>query len=204
MSSNRRGRKAWASRRELLASRAAVLLAMAYIGVAAASARQAAPAQARAQTPAQTGDPALHRRSAARESAEANPVLATGHTSLPPEAEGEYPFSSAGDQRGGEVVIYFESGKLGGYMTQSMDPNPHAGPVTFEFATTHADGHAVEWTTRVVHGTSYSFAGHLERGVAASTALLGFYLLAGTLTQHGGDADGLRQTVSLKREPGTP
>ena len=127
-------------------------------------------------------------------------VVATGHSDLPPQAEGEYPW----DKHGGLIEIYFEQGQLHGYMTQHLDPDQRTAPVTFNFATTHVDGHAVEWTTRQVHNTSYSFQGHLERGVVASPAAAGYYLLTGTLTQHGGDADGLAQVVRYKRMPAAP
>ncbi len=149
---------------------------------------------------AQNGDPALHKRSAREPDAVPQPVVATGHTSLPPEAEGEYPWNKGG----GEINVYFEDGKLHGYLTDPMDPDPHAAPATLDFATTHVDGHAVEWTTRAVHGVSFSFTGHLERGLAASPSLPGYYLLTGTLTEHGGQGGDVARTVSLKREPGTP
>jgi hypothetical protein len=170
----------------------AILLAFACAAATAALAVQ--------QQPEQGGDPALHRRSTAQPDGAPTPVQATGHTNLPPAAEGQYPW----DKLGGEIEVYFENGQLHGYMTEHMDPNQHASPVTFDFATTHVDAHAVEWRTRVVHGTSYSFTGHLERGLVPSPSLPGYYVLAGTLTQHGGDADGFVRTVSLKREPGTP
>ena len=150
--------------------------------------------------PTQNEAPGLHKRSAEQPDAAPQPVVATGHSSLPPEAEGQYPW----DKLGGEIELYFEDGKLHGYMTSHMDPNPHVAPVTLDFATTHTDGHAVEWTTRAVHGVSYSFSGHLERGVATSASLPGYYVLTGTLTQHGGEAGDFARTVSLKREPGTP
>ncbi len=158
--------------------------------------------QQQGQAPEQ-GSPALHKRSAAQSDSTPPPVQATGRTSLPPEAEGLYPLSESGDKLGNAIELDFERGKLQGYMTQRMDPNPHTAAVTFDFATTHADGHAVEFATRVVHGTWYSFSGHLERGQAASPSLAGYYLLTGTLTRHSGDAGGFVRTVSLKREPGS-
>ena len=154
-----------------------------------------------AQTPA---DPGLHRRSAQAPDAVPEPVIATGHTNLPPEAEGRYRWGRSGGRPVDEIELYFEEGKLQGYLVERLDPSPHTAPVNFAFATTHVDGNAVAWTTRRVHGKFYSFSGHLERGLVASPTLPGYYLLTGTLTEHGGDADSVGSTVSLKREPGNP
>lgn len=183
---------------------AAVLLAAPPVHGQGSGGTKPGPGQAGAAAVAQNADPALHRRSAAQPDGVPQPVIATGRTSLPPEAEGEYPWNKSG----GEIDVYFEDGRLHGYMTDHPDPDPHAAPVTLDFAVTHVDGAAVEWTTRAVHGVSYSFAGHLERGLAGSPSLPGYYLLTGTLTEHDGQAGGANgdraRTVSLKREPGTP
>ncbi len=143
-------------------------------------------------------DPALHKRPPGGEQTAPASTVATGHSDLPPEAEGQYPWG----KNGSEIELYFEEGKLHGYMTEHLDPDPHAAPATFDFVTTHVDGNALQWTTSVVHGTSYSFAGHLERGLAKSPTLPGYYMLTGTLAGHGDGA--FTRTVSLKREPGTP
>ncbi len=144
-------------------------------------------------------DPALHRRSPGGQvTGTSVSILATGHTDLPPEAEGRYAWGS----KGSEIELYFEQGKLLGYITEHLDPDPHASPATFDFTSTHIDGHHLEFATGQVHGVTYSFSGRLERGVASSASLAGYYLLIGTITQHGGDPDGLGSAVSLKREPG--
>ena len=148
-----------------------------------------------------TGDPSLRTRAAAK--ADAPTLTATGHTALPSEAEGRYRWGRAGgSQAYDEIELYFEEGKLQGYMTEHLDPDPHASPITFAFTTTHIDGHRLQWATRQVHGVTYSFSGRLERGAASSTSLAGYYLLIGTMTQHGGDTAGLTSAVTLKREPG--
>ncbi len=149
---------------------------------------------------AQDSQPALHTRPAQPADATQAPVNATGHTNLPPEAEGEYPWNKIG----GILTLFFEDGTLRGYMTDPIDPNPNAAPVTLPFVKTHADGHALTFTTRQVHGHSYAFTGHLDHGLAASPTLPGYYLLTGTLTQQGGQADGVALTLSLKRRPATP
>ena len=146
------------------------------------------------------GTPALRKRPPGGEmNGSSIPVAATGHTDLPPEAEGRYAW---GGNRS-EIELYFEQGKLFGYMLQHLDPDPHASAVTFDFTSTHIDGHRLEWATRQVHGVAYSFIGRLERGAAPGTSVAGYYLLIGTITQHGGGADGLTSAVSLKREPGS-
>ena len=152
---------------------------------------------AEAQTPAQT-PPTLQTRTA--HPADAAVTIATGHTDLPPAAEGEYPWGKLGE----EIELYFEHGRLQGYMTQRADAaNDRSTPVTFDFATTHASGHALQWTTRVVHGISYSFAGSLDRGPTSNPGVPGFYMLTGTLTTHGGPLDATQRLLRLKREPGS-
>ena len=202
MSLRRRGRRALARGadwRSLAAGLLAARLLAAGCVVVGGHPSRAWAGQQQGEAAQSQDDPALHQRTAAQPDAQPHPVAATGHSDLPPEAQGTYPW----DKLGGQIELYFEDGKLHGYMTDHMDPDPHVAPVTFDFATTHVDGHAVKFRTRVVHGIFYSFSGHLERGLAANAALSGYYLLTGTLTQHGGDADGLVRTVSLKREPGT-
>ena len=143
--------------------------------------------------------PGLHHRSAEPDGAQPQ-TIATGHTTLPAAAEGEYPWGKLGE----EIELYFDGGRLQGYMTERSDPrDDRSAPITFDFATSHVDGHALAWTTRRVHGDWWSFTGHLERGLAASPNVPGYYLLTGTLTEHTGDAGDLPRTVSLKREPGS-
>jgi hypothetical protein len=146
----------------------------------------------RAQTPT------LHTRLA--HPAEPAQTAATGQTDMPPAAEGEYPWGKPGE----EIELYFEHGRLQGYMTQRADAaNDRSAPVTFDFATTHASGHTLAWTTRVVHGVAYSFAGSLDRGSTSSPRAPGLYILIGTLTTHGGPLDGTQRLLRLKREPGS-
>ncbi|RRA47946.1 hypothetical protein D1Y84_06235 [Acidipila sp. EB88] len=138
------------------------------------------------------------KRSAGTPEPQPAPLKATGHIALPPEAQGDYPW----DKQGSVIDLFFEDGKLHGYMTDHLDPDPQVAPAVYDFATSHADVHAVAWTTRVVHGTWYSFSGHLERGLVESPTLPGYYLLTGTLTTHDGEGAAIDRTVSLKREPG--
>lgn len=198
MSLRLRGRRAWASR-------AGGVVVLACGGVACIGMISSLPCVCVAQS-AQQADgvapaadvPVLRQRAgadAAKLRGERVELVATGHTSLPAEAEGEYPYDHAGDT----VEIYFDGGLLHGYMTQADPNSQHAAPVTYDFATTHADGSAVEWTTRRVHDRWFSFAGHVERGTVASAGQAGYYLLTGTLTEHTGKTEGDARTVSLKR-----
>jgi hypothetical protein len=145
--------------------------------------------------------PALRHRSAQNPNEAAAPTVATGHTYLSEDAEGEYPWKS---ERGdGEIELYFDGGKLQGYMTEPLDPHSQrASPLVFDFARTHIDGNALSFTTRQLHGGWYSFSGHLERGLVGSPSQAAFYLLTGTLTEHGGGGD-VGRIVSLPREPGS-
>jgi hypothetical protein len=144
--------------------------------------------------------PALRHRSAQNPNEATTPTVATGHTYLTDTAEGEYPWKSwRGD---GEIEMYFEHGRLQGYITEPLDAQSQsASELIFDFATTHIDGDALSFTTRQVHGAWYSFTGHLERGLVAAPSQSGYYLLTGTLTEHGGEVGEQSHTVSLPREP---
>ncbi len=148
--------------------------------------------------PAQ-GDPALHHRT--DQALEApQPMEATGHTNLPPPAAGSYALIGFGAGEGSAVELYFDSGVVNGYVLV-RGSGDRSMPMTFDFAKTHADGHAITWSTRQVHGEWWSFAGRVERGLDEVTSQEpGFYLLAGTLTHHTPSGDESR-TMSLKREP---
>ncbi len=185
MSLQGRGRRVRASRRS-------------FAGLALVSGMLGSPAFAITQ--GQMAAPALHTRSAGEPDAASEAVDATGHTDLPPAAEGQYPW----DKIGGIITLYFEDGKLHGYMTDPLSPDPHVAAPTLMFATTRVDGSALAWTTRQIHGRSFSFKGHLQRGPSTAPTLPGYYLLTGTLTQHGGQAGDVATPVSLKRNPAQP
>lgn len=140
----------------------------------------------------------LHRRSDKTADNPEVPLVATGHVQLPIGAEGEYRWGKLGE----EVELYFEEGRVHGYLTErSNSSDDRSAPLTFDFARSHADGHAISWSTRQVHGTWWSFDGRVERGDAAISAEAGFYLLLGTLTKHGPGAAEDSRTVSLAHEP---
>ena len=134
--------------------------------------------------------PTLHQRADAQPELGLEAVEATGHTDLPPEAEGVYPWN----EHGGRITLFFEQATLRGYMSEVED----GAAVTLPFATTHAEGANVSWTTRMVHGRVYSFAGKLVRGPAAAPSLPGYYLLVGTLTR----SQGKPMLLRAERQPG--
>ncbi len=118
-------------------------------------------------------EPALHTRPSVPE--DEVPIRADGHTELPPEAEGTYPWN----KRGGRIVLYFEEGTLRGYMAE-LDG---AAAVTLPFTATHIQGEALSFTTRKVHGHSYGFTGRLRQELTPGQPLP--YVLTGTLSETG-------------------
>lgn len=146
--------------------------------------------------------PSLHRRDSPGQSGgTTQSTIASGHTDLPPAAEGEYRWGKLGE----EIELYFDGGRVHGYLTERADPrDDQSPPLTFDFATSHADGHALSWITRAVHGSWWIFKGHVERGLVASPMQPGYFLLTGTLAEHFANGSVSSRTVSLSREPGNP
>lgn len=138
------------------------------------------------------GAPGLHQRGEEPAPSGLEAVDAAGHTDLPSDAEGRYPFPA----NRGRITIFFEGGTLRGYMSELDE----SAPITLPFATTRADGQYLSWTTRTVHGRMYSFHGRLVRGAAADPSVPGYYVLLGTLMRSPGRSASLRSL----REPGTP
>ncbi len=103
------------------------------------------------------------------------PIRADGHTDLPPEAEGTYPWN----KHGGRIVLYFEEGTLRGYMAE-LDG---AAAVTLPFTATHIEGEALSFSTRKVHGHGYGFTGRLRQ--APASGLPSRWILTGTLSETG-------------------
>ncbi len=134
--------------------------------------------------------PTLHQRANAPPELGLEAVEATGHTDLPPEAEGVYPWNG----HGGRITLFFEQNTLRGYISEVED----GAAITLPFATTHADGANLSWTTRAVHGRVYSFDGKLVRGATAAPSLPGYYLLMGTLTR----TPGKPMPLHAERQPG--
>lgn len=135
--------------------------------------------------------PALHSRSH-NEQQEAPTQAAKGVSTLPDNASGEFTL----DSHGSVVQITIEHGRLTGYVTLMQDNTA----LTLFFNKTSINGRRVTFSTRAVHGLSYSFAGELTRGDAEAPALPGYYRLAGKLITN---RDGTPETkwVKLKSTP---
>ncbi len=118
-------------------------------------------------------EPTLHTRPSAPE--DEAPIRAEGHTDLPLEAEGTYPWN----KHGGRITLYFEEGTLRGYMAE-LDGG---APVTLPFTATHIEGGSLSFTTRKIHGHSYGFTGRLRQVPAPDGQSP--YVLTGTLTEAG-------------------
>lgn len=99
---------------------------------------------------------------------------ATGVSTLPDNASGEFTL----DSHGSVIQITIEHNRLDGYITLMQGNNA----LTLFFDKTSINGKRVTFTTRVVHGLSYAFAGEILRGDAEAPSLNGYYRLAGKLT----------------------
>jgi hypothetical protein len=68
------------------------------------------------------------------------------------------------------------------------------------------EGNKLTFSTKIVHGVSYDFAGSVERGDGKTPADEGYYVLKGTLTENETDANkkvtSKPQDVALKMIPG--
>ena len=143
-------------------------------------------------------DPVLRQRPATAQQAHARADAVNyekGFSTLPDEASGEYEL----DGNGSVVQITIDQGLLSGYVTK-MDKET---ALTLFFAHTSIQGSRVAFTTKTVHGVSYSFTGSVVRGDKASASDEGFYRLAGQWTVY---RDGGHETewVSLKSTPREP
>ena len=117
---------------------------------------------------------------------------ATGVSTLPDNASGEFTL----DSHGSVIQITIEHNRLDGYITLMQGNNA----LTLFFDKTSINGKRVTFTTRVVHGLSYAFAGEILRGDAEAPSLNGYYRLSGKLTTN---RDTMSQTkwVELKSTP---
>lgn len=143
-------------------------------------------------------DPVLRHRpaTAQQEPAQTDAIdYEKGFSTLPDEASGEYEL----DGNGSVVQITIDQGRLSGYVTK-MDKET---ALTLFFVRTSIQGSGVSFTTKTVHGVSYSFTGSVIRGDKASASDEGFYRLAGQWTAY---HDGGHETewVSLKSTPREP
>ncbi len=141
---------------------------------------------------AQTG-PMLQQRPAPAQQQPTNTVdYEKGFSTLPVNASGEYEL----DGNGSVVQITIDQDRLTGYVSK-IDQGT---ALTLFFVRTSIQGSRVSFTTKTVHGVSYSFTGSVVRGEKASPSEEGFFRLAGQWTLY---RDGGRETewVSLKSTP---
>ena len=117
---------------------------------------------------------------------------ATGVSTLPDNASGEFTL----DSHGSVIQITIEHNRLDGYITLMQGNNA----LTLFFDKTSINGKRVTFTTRVVHGLSYAFAGKILRGDAEAPSLNGYYRLAGKLTINR-DTTPQTKWVELKSTP---
>jgi hypothetical protein len=135
--------------------------------------------------------PALHSRG--HNNQQESPTQATkGVSTLAENASGEFTL----DSHGSVVQITIEHNRLTGYVTL-MQQNT---ALTLFFDKTSIIGKRVAFTTKIVHGLSYSFAGEVVRGDAEAPALTGYYRLAGKLTTYSNGTPEARW-VELKSTP---
>jgi hypothetical protein len=142
--------------------------------------------------------PALHSRAGLPDSTHAASAssaamgIEKGFSTLPADASGEYEL----DSDGSVVQITIEQGRLTGYVTK-MD---HEAALTLNFVRSTVEGERISFSTRTVHGLSYSFAGTIVRGDEAVPSKNGFYRMVGEWTAHR-DADVETESVRLKSTP---
>jgi hypothetical protein len=82
-----------------------------------------------------------------------------------------------------------DKGKVSGFISRYGDLESDRGAFLDQFIKQGSiDGHALNFTTETVHGAWYEFKGTAARGPGKTPNDEGYYLLKGTLTQHGSDA----------------
>lgn len=152
----------------------------------------------------QPPEPHLLRRSATvQEAPERREVFRPGRSGLPDEATGSYALS----QQPGEAIEIILNGegdscRLQGYLTRLGDgPSDGGAMLTYFFERTSVSPSQLEFTTRQVHGTRWSFAGTIDRGTVAQPTQKGYYFLNGTLTEHFDSGESQQQRVSLPLLP---
>jgi len=118
-----------------------------------------------------------------------------GFSTLPDEASGEYEL----DGNGSVVQITIDQDRLTGYVSK-IDKGT---ALTLFFAHTSIQGSRVSFTTKTVHGVSYSFTGSVVRREKASPSEEGFFRLAGQWTVYR-DNGHETEWVSLKSTPREP
>jgi hypothetical protein len=126
-------------------------------------------------------DPKLHDRGEPTYGDVRSPVNPQVPSALPSDASGEYKLGKPGDV----IEIILDGNGLTGYISMiGKTENDKDAALTFFFDQTELGAETLSFTTRPVHGQSYSFQGTIARGPATTKAKEGYYLLQGTLTLH--------------------
>lgn len=134
--------------------------------------------------------PVLHSRG--EQPANPQSALARGYSTLPDEASGEY----AMDDKGSVAEITIEHNRVTGYITKMEQGTV----LTLFFDHAAVNGNRVTFTTKVVHGLHFSFAGSIVRGDAINRSMEGYYRLTGDLKVVRRGVQEARQ-VSFKSTP---
>jgi len=158
------------------------------------------------QMPGQPGsaqsDPNLqHRPAADPEGQHVEVVREAGSlTVLPENAYGLYRFSDRPKAIGEGLQIIEQFGDVSGYLTITDGKGSHTLYSSYFLSSVAGGNSHFAFTTRAVHGVSYSFDGHVQRGPGMAPAQEGYYVLNGTLTtrdQAGGAIQSRTVTFSL-------
>jgi hypothetical protein len=104
-------------------------------------------------------------------------------------------------------VTVEDDGRVTGFISRYEDAE--SGKETFLdqfFNSGKIDGNKLTFSTKIVHGVSFDFAGSVERGEGKTPADEGYYVLKGTLTENEIDANkkvtSKSQDVALRMFPG--
>ncbi len=97
------------------------------------------------------------------------------------------------------LQINLDQEGVSGYVSRFGDLESDRGTVLDQFfSKASVQGHAVTFTTKMIHGVWFEFKGRFERGPAKSKVKDGYYVLRGTLTEFITDAD--KKTTSRSQE----
>jgi len=132
---------------------------------------------------AQADNPGLQHRPSTEPDGQHVAVVreAGSKTVLPEDAYGLYRFGDHENAFGEGLQINEQFGDVSGYLTIPDGKGSHARFSSYFLSqVTGGNGHFA-FTTRQVHGVSYSFDGRAQRGPGMSPAQDAFYVLDGTL-----------------------
>jgi hypothetical protein len=131
----------------------------------------------------QSGDPGLQHRPAGDPSGQHVAVVREGgKTVLPEDAYGLYKFSDHESAFGEGLQINEQFGDVTGYLTVPDGKGSRAKFSSYFLSEVTGGNSHFAFTTRQVHGVSYSFDGHVQRGPGMAPTQDGYYVLNGTLT----------------------